>query len=222
MKNNILILGIILIAAYSCNNQTVKSNNDQIPLDYIEHKINLKNYLGVLTLCLPPEFDTTYFWTNYSDYYCGDVEMYRIANKEYSLLQETGMFQKAFPDSLYQVTIEHSKNIGCDDTIEIDAQLLEHMIERYISIDPSNMEIFIKELKNINGKKYMVIGSRLHKETRLDMMTEIYGHWISICFIYQGDKYYTDFINRIRKSLKTIKITLENDSPIVEAIGEKI
>ena len=204
ITRQVLLSGMICITISACN---IKNSDEQIPSNYIEHRINLKNDLGELTIKLPSEFDTTYSWTNYSDYYCGDREMFRIANKNYTLLQENGAFYNVIPDSLYQMTIEQLRHIECGDSIIIDNTTLESMTEKYIAIYSSSTKIFVKELRRIHERDYLIIGSNLRKETRLNIMTAINGHYILIDFIYQGKQCGQEFVDKINKSLNTIKIS---------------
>ena len=96
-----LTFAVILITSIACNNRQIE--------DYTEHKIDLKNNLGQLAIYLPPEFDTTYSWLHQSDNICADVEMFRFANKKYSLLREDGFLYNVTPDSLYQLNYKTGK-----------------------------------------------------------------------------------------------------------------
>lgn len=183
---------------------------DQIPKDYVEHKVNLKNNLGELTISLPSELDTVYSWTRYEDNRCADLEMLRFADKKYSLLQESGWCYPV-PDSLYQLTIVQSKFLDCDGTPKFDNETLEVVIEDYKAMNPvkaKGYDFFIKEIRIINDKKFMIIGfSYQEKETcisKIFLTMEADGHPIQLEFICQA-KDCVNFVDRVEKSFNSIK-----------------
>jgi len=199
MKRLILALGVLIVVC-SCNT------------DYIEHKVCLKNNLGELSICLPPEFDTTYCWTNYSDNQCSDLEMFRFANKKYSLLREDGDWYHVRPDSLYQLTIEQPKNIEeCRDTVRFDKEYLEFIEESIRDMNPGNPGILTVEIRTIQKRNFIVIEQKFQTEKNckftLKLVPEIRGHYIVVIKFACQSKDCTNFIDRIEKSLNSIKIT---------------
>ncbi|MDL2308274.1 hypothetical protein LJC68_01745 [Bacteroidales bacterium OttesenSCG-928-B11] len=168
MKNLVLSMIILLSLCACCHKEA------PVPLGYVKHRVALKNDLGELMISLPQEFDTTYSWTNFSDYYCGDTEMFRIANKNYSLLQETGIFYST-PDSLCQMTIGQLSHKECNDSVVIDASFMDMMVERYKQIytitdsggNFAEIKIFARELRKIDGRSFVIIGSEIRRKIKL-------------------------------------------------------
>ena len=205
----VLILGMFFMTScvQVCNEQVVV---DQIPKDYVEYTVNLKNNLGELTISLPQEFDTVYSWTKIGDNHCADFEMFRFANKRYSLLQEDVEWYRVIPDSLYQLTIVQSKYLDCADTPNFDDKKLETVIEDLKAQNPAKrQDCFIREIRTINDKKFMITGFNYQeKETCISeifLITEVNGHPVWLKFICQAANC-TNFIDRVEKSFNTIKI----------------
>jgi len=206
MKRLFLITGILVLFC-ACNNT--------IPKDYVEHTIDLEHNLGQLTISLPPEFDTVYSWTRWQGDPCSVQVLYRFANKKYSLPQEQGTYYNFVADSLYQLTIVQFKYQGeCGDTTtkKIDNELLERFVERYMECY-LDIDIFLKEIRTIHKRDFIVIGSkytRYHSEekyeTELSLYTEVNGYSVWLEFVCMAEDC-TDFMNRIEKSLHSIKIT---------------
>ena len=205
MKHIVLVLitGMYFMTScvQVCNNQPV---DDCVPKDYVEHKVNLKNNLGELTISLPIEFDTVYSWKWYEDYV---YEMFRFADKKYSLLQENGNWFFAKPDSLYQLTIQYC--LDCDDTYNLDDKTIEAVIESIKALDPSKKyDFFIKEIKIINDKKFLIIGFNYQKgetcRSEISLLTEVNGYYVELEFICQA-KDCTNFADRVEKSFNSIK-----------------
>ncbi|MCL2131034.1 MAG: hypothetical protein FWH36_01050 [Lentimicrobiaceae bacterium] len=231
MKRLFLLTGIIFVTIYACN-RTVPN---PVPEDYIEHTIELKNNLGLLTISLPPEFDTLYSWTHRGDNNCGHFEKFRFANKKYSLPQETGTFYFYYliVDSLYQLTIIQQKNTDfCGDTMpKIDDKLVEDEVKNYLECYP-DVDIFLKGIKTIQGRDFIVIGgiydskyvhykveSGDRKVIFLSLTTESNKYPVELKFLCMAADC-TDFINRVEKSLNSIKITPVGNSVTVEISSE--
>ena len=183
----------------------------QVPKDYVEHKVNLKNNLGELTIILPLEFDTVYSWTKYEDNPCAFFEMVRFANKKYSLLQESGFIYGVIPDSLYQLTImQLTYHLDCDATPDFNDEILEDYVENIKAINPAKeYDFFIKEIRKINDKKFMIVGFNWQEEegtcgTEILLSTEVKGYSVWLKFVCQA-KNCTDFINKIERSFNSIK-----------------
>ncbi|GHT31218.1 hypothetical protein FACS189434_00570 [Bacteroidia bacterium] len=130
--------------------------------------------------------------------------MYRFANKKYMLLREDGNWFYAKPDSLYQVTIMYPTHLDCGDTATINNDILNFMIEDYKMQRPS-INIETKEIRNIQGKDFIVIGYKMEKKWNLDLNTEINGRLILIKFECQSENC-TCFADKIEKSLNSIEI----------------
>ncbi len=196
MKYLTLVLFALFIVVSACR--------DRVPDSYIEHKVLLKNNLGELSIKLPPEFDTAYSWTNYSDARCSDYEMFRFANKKYSLLQETGFIYPVIPDSLYQVTITQLMYLDCESTVKINKEALERIIHNDTLVYPGT-EIFLSDLKTIQNREFILIGSKFAANTTLKLFTVISGHGLMLEFVYQGKNNF-NFVERMNKSINSIKI----------------
>jgi hypothetical protein len=205
MKRIFLVTDILVLFC-ACNNS--------IPTDYVEHTIDLKDNLGKLTISLPPEFDTAFVWTHFSDNSCSRTEKFRFANKKYTLHQEKDYIDTLIPDSLYQLTvIQFAEAEGCGDTIlEINAEIFEVSVVRYME-NNTGADIFMKEIKTIQGRDFIVIGSkrvgypfRWKYGTELFLFTAVNGRYVGLNFHCQAEDC-TDFINRVEKSLPSIKIT---------------
>lgn len=201
----------------ACNNPVPKDiaiQENTIPDDYIEHIIELKNDLGQLIISLPPEFDTAYSWKYQSDIACEDSQKFRFANKKYSLPQESGMFYFFTVDSLYQFTVEQL--IHKDTGIRFNEFFLEQRANSLIMMY-EDVDFFIKEMRRINDRDFAVMAykqmshrsygnyDKNNLEIELDLFTRVNEYPICLEFLCQA-KDCTDFLNRVEKSLPSIKI----------------
>ena len=202
MRKLLCILTILLIACES-----------QVPKSFLEHTIKLENEIGEMRISLPPEFDTTYSWTNYTDNICDDKEMMRFANSKYSLLQETGFIYLILPDSLYQFTVFQSRKSECEDkSIRIDKKYLEQCKE-YLNANSLDASKELIEIRTINNRDFIVstlTNESNGKHTRiLKAKTIVNGQMLIIefkCYAINVN----GFLERMEKSLSTIKITAGN------------
>jgi hypothetical protein len=203
MRNLLIILGTILIIG-------TKGCGDKSPNGYINHTVELKNNIGQLTIALHQQIDTTYSWTNFSDNGCDHLEIYRLANKDYSLLKENGFIYTVQPDSLYQLTISQNKELGCPDAdFKIDEDFLNYMADKERSMDP-RMTFEKQELRTINNRKYAIllyesILLKHQKNKVLKAYTKVDGELVLLEFVCYSSNC-NDFVDSMEKSLKTIEI----------------
>lgn len=203
MKYIIIIILALIISSCTFENK--------VPNGYKVHKLFLKNNLCTISIFLPSDFDTTYFWTKTSDNPCGYLEMYRIANKQYSLLKEDGYFYFETPDSLKQLTVFHMKyRRQCEDTTQaIDINFLEQSAKNFSLLHPEE-ELIIKELNTIHKRVFSVIGFHTNNKnkynTLVTLSTVINKQIIVFQFKYLGTKS-IDFVENVRKSINSIIIT---------------
>ena len=101
----------------------------------ILESIELKNNLGTLTFSVPQQLDTFYTWTHHSDNSCDHYEKFRFADKEYSLLMESGLFSQIAFDSILQITISQLKDPGCANrNVKINNTYLESQSQEIKSL----------------------------------------------------------------------------------------
>lgn len=196
---------ILLVFISSCQN----------PIDdFIDHTITLSNQLGSISIKLPPIFDTSFVWKNVGD---GDsYQMYRFANRNYSLIRETGSFYLEFPDSLLQFTISH--NDGKEIYTDNDAFNLDSIVSR---LNKKNYESCmgcdsitwrIREHRIISDHDFIVIGfeelGRYASLGRIKVLEAItWHHQNTIHFRSEcSGSNCGDFIATMSKSLNTIKM----------------
>lgn len=109
------ILPCILILC-SCQQSEKKQHLEPVinpPPHTHLREITLMDSLGKMSIYLPDEFDTSFFWTDYSD--CGppcDEIKYRFQPQSLVVDLETGFFHDYVPcDSINRLTISHSRAI---------------------------------------------------------------------------------------------------------------
>jgi hypothetical protein len=114
---HLLLFAFIL---FSCQ-QREKKEPDELtttpPPNTSLYEITLMDSLGKMSIYLPEEYDTSFFWTYYSD--CGppcDKIMYRFQSKKLAIDPESGDFHHYVPsDSINRFTMHHSGGIRYDD-----------------------------------------------------------------------------------------------------------
>jgi hypothetical protein len=74
MRVNLLIYIFVL---FFCSCQPIENRKT----------IDLGNGLGELSFTIPNDMDISHSWLYYSDHSCGRKNMFRFANKNYSLLE---------------------------------------------------------------------------------------------------------------------------------------
>jgi hypothetical protein len=200
-----ILLFILIALLIACANP--------IPKDYVTHNIDLKNNIGRLSISLPNELDTSYSWQDYSDTRCSDKEKHRFSNKNYSKYKESGFFKSIEYDSIYQVTISQDMAPDCDDiNKKVDNEFLDLLIELNMVADPST-KLDQKKIIEINNRNYVIITTRSKSdldEYYMSINTIIKSQRVSIHFnCLAGDC--GNFINRMKKSINTIKITDYNN-----------
>jgi hypothetical protein len=162
MKNIHII--ILVLFCISCNNQNpqekelIVAKRNTIPEGYVVHNIELLYELGTISLATPKEYDTLYGWVNMSDICIEDKYMQRIANKNYSLLNENGAFFRREFDSVKQITIGQSFPHCFYYKIpayKIDPSINQNLRVNKFAENPSAL-IEIDEIRNINGREIAI------------------------------------------------------------------
>lgn len=182
--------------------------------------IPLQNQLGLISMLIPVEFDTFFTWKNVSD--CGaccDLMMYRFADKDYSLLQETGMFPTQIPDSLLQFTISHKAGKKCDKDWRITLNTRDSLVS---VLEAQDAENFVggepiywlrREFLSIDKHAFVILGYRskhLHGyassgiPTVVEAITIIDNQILQLTFECTGSDC-TKFVAKIDKSLRSIR-----------------
>jgi hypothetical protein len=181
-------------------------------------EINLSNELGIISIELPIQVDTFFSWVSTSDCApCCNEKMYRFADKDYSLLKETGFFYHKFPDSLYQFTIRHKETRGC----ESEWSISENSLDSIVSIkENQSLEAFageesiawiLREIRYIDKRMFLVFAYKEKSPfTRIEYSTILEAFTIQddeiLHFKYEcTGNFCVDFISKMDESLKSIR-----------------
>lgn len=209
----------IFLLVYSCG---IPENSSHIS------KIKLASHIGIISLAAPEKLDTFYEWVYVSD--CGPCcheKWYRLANKKYSLLEESGSYDSQIPDSIFQLTISHKNNPGCDNNFNISqvtADSITKKVEKnyYDSFDgEKEINWIIKKLEKINGQNFILLGyesngiyANLGQMTTIEAITLINKEIILFKYECSGVNC-RDFFEEAMESLYSLKFR----SPIVSRQG---
>ncbi len=209
---------IISLFLFACNERTEKNNvpnaqlkdKKNIPSNYFMHEIELINDIGNIKVCVPKNLDTIYEW-NKNDHDCFyNVQMYRIADSNYSLIKETETCTEfSAPDSLYQLTVIH-QIYPCIEYLYKD---LDIIFEELYAEQTKNsyVEILLNETQTINGRKFIIVAKKFNlwqnekEQIIVNAITPINA--VPITFSYEcWSSNCGDFLNIALQSIKTIEI----------------
>lgn len=154
------IISIISILTFAACNDISKVYTVQLPPESSKIVLTkLADSLGTVSIELPTRYDTSFFWTHYSD--CGkacEKIKYRFQPKTLHITKESGWISLGEPyDSIYRFTISHSgytplhdnddtsfilkfherekaNLILCPDTYKIKADTVEKIGDRFFSV----------------------------------------------------------------------------------------
>ncbi len=176
----------------------------------LNRTVYLKNGLGQLEILLPQTLDTSYNWTSFSDYKCGHLELFRFADKDFSLNQESGFVYSIDPnDSILQITISQPKYLECQITNDSLGVILNRITEAEL-IESPNRRYSIKEVRSIGGRKFAILGYEDGDCDRTNIVlkatTLVKGQLVSIVF-NSYSKRKTMSLEKMDKSLNTLKIS---------------
>jgi hypothetical protein len=203
MPHQLLLTSLfgILIALFI----TCQSERPELPADFHQHTVILAQtyppeQFAVVTIFLPPSYDTLLQWVDRSD--CGgccNVVKYRFTNSRSCLLQESGFLKSRFcPDTfaINQLTIQH-QDLDCG-TVPIDTALLRAALEAQSRED----EIFKfaaqwkrREIRRIGGYDFLLeeltaYSKRLDRPThQLSAMTFVTGACVSFIWECEPDDF---------------------------------
>ena len=206
MKRILYLLIVFSVIGCSSDYQNLDGYNKQT--------IELKNNVGKITFYLPNELDTTYIHQYHSDNQCDDSYLLTISNKDYKVFNLTTGFIKLSPsDSIYEVKISQPLALYDDCLIKEDLEtLLKYEIVRASQENPSN-PLDYQEIKTINSRDFIITGNT-YQNSKLESaffgaITLINGQLIYINYQCRANSC-ENFIERMYKSLMTIKITAGN------------
>lgn len=176
------------------------------------HKIEIAN-VGIIEICLTPEFDTEYTTIQFPDYGCQFINKGFISSKQHNLpILDTVHYMWKYdsvPDPLkiHSFNVSFYKERKCDRNPAIDQKRLVE-IEKIRMIENYTTQILIKKLEKIDELEFLLFGYRtindsncfetLHAETKIDS-TEI-----TILFQKQSQDT-TSFVNDMYMVLRTIR-----------------
>jgi hypothetical protein len=174
--------------------------------------IELIHGLGSVELFVPTEMDTFQHWTDWSDYNCGDIKVYRFADSRYDLLIDSSYMKFENPDSIVQLSVTQPRHRGCYE--EYPFVVDEELLERWVTLERINnqeVEIFSSRLQRINGRDFAVIALAHENEGKravnLIAATTIDCQPVHVgftCFAVDCE----GFIERMERSLSSVKIHL--------------
>ena len=199
MKSNLFIVILILTA---CNTKPQVAVAGEV--------IDLKNDIGQLVIDLPSEFDSLNTFSSNSSI------VYQFLSKSYPPIVDSQPPYIFKGDSLLQFTVSHAKGTEYPRNKQvIEKADLDRMVLMEKHMDPKN-GLDIQSLMNINNRIFAVIATRRRIANRgLD------HHYISAETIVDSQSVFLhfqciqpdckDFVSKMMKSLKTVKIIGAND-----------
>ena len=208
MKVTTLFFGLNALLLIACQYEMPK------------HTVDLPDLQTTFEIRLPSQFDTTFQWTHYMDFSCGDLQKVRFAHKEYSLIQESGIIDIVTPDSLCQITLSYPP-LGCNETIiPLDQRRLDSIsqvwtnIYREANTEGEDIEWEIQEVWEKGEQTYLVWGYKvpfglfrdLPFEWHLEIFTYIQETPMHLHFYYRGDQSPIS-LEEVKKAFKSISFT---------------
>jgi len=199
MKSNLFIIILILTA---CNTKPQEAVKGEV--------IDLKNDIGQLVIDLPSEFDSLNTFSSNSSI------VYQFLSKSYPPIVDSQTPYVFTGDSLLQFTVSHAKSTEhLGNRRVIEKADLDRMVLMEKHMDPSTVLDF-QALMRIKDRVFAVIAARRRIANRgLD------NHYISAETIVDGQSVFLhfqciqpdckDFVSKMMKSLKTVKIIGAND-----------
>jgi hypothetical protein len=209
----------ILFLAFSCNPDGDKEKIQET--GYRIEELVLQDSVAKITIDIPMELDTFYTWVNWSDHNCGDIKTYTYSDSNYpASYKEGGSTKDAFPDSSYSFSLFHSNRFACTPQYRRDIDtvyLLERTasLERFHLSNGKDIEWIHREVKEINGRPFMIIAFRTNEQQnsstqdKLIAQMSAFTHLDSlyIGFSYKCSPVDCDkFIPRMLKSLESTRI----------------
>lgn len=125
----ILSLFLLIIIFTSCDHPKKPYIEE---LTWPKRTVHLDNNLGVLTIRLPEEFDTTYFRKIHSDRKCGDYylrEFYKNGFRPSPLEYSDGIVWHI--DSIYSFVIERWITSNCENEQSMDTSRMNNIVNFY-------------------------------------------------------------------------------------------
>ncbi|MEM1221058.1 MAG: hypothetical protein AAGH79_19200 [Bacteroidota bacterium] len=177
MKVTSLILGLISLLVLACQDEVAS------------YSIDLDDLHTTFKIHLPSQFDTTFQWTDYTDYSCGNQQKVRFANKDYSLLQESGSMFREIPDSLCQITLYYPE-VGCNKSImPLDEKSLDSISQRRLNYyretntEGADIEWLVREVWKKKDQTYLVWGYTVP----FGLFRNLTFEWHLVAFTYIQD-----------------------------------
>jgi hypothetical protein len=154
----ILSLFFLLLIFASCDHPRKPYIEE---LRWPKRTIKLDNDLGTLTIRLPNEFDTFYYFDKVYDYGC-DKKVFRFQRKQFPALDEFWHNLKLVrADSLYHFSVIHILGKDCVPVEQIDINYLKKSADYYTLheriINNDSIHWQIQKIQNINGIKYVIL-----------------------------------------------------------------
>jgi hypothetical protein len=193
------------------------SNQSSPPVNiktFAQKSIRLSNGLGIVSVYVPREFDTTYSFVNIGEYHCAAVKLRRFVSKKYMccLSPSPDFNYSDMPDSVCQFTIIQTHEKDCEQYLDINDELLKNTqneLSNESTVLAADRKCYIKE---INGLKFVVC--QLNTNFNGKHLGEVYGITAAegrmVKFVYQCySSNNPDFVDRALASLNTIQISAD-------------
>ncbi|MGZ5243141.1 MAG: hypothetical protein ACXWEY_04770 [Bacteroidia bacterium] len=178
----------------------------------------LDNNLGVLTIWLPEEFDTSFKWMDVSDCRCCGTLKTRIQKSSFPIIKESGFFygEEDLADSIYRFTIEQApKDCGKFKKIDFENILINQKTYIYGMTKDTNFEI--SKVEKINGRECAILASKKGIIFELKSEEKELEKQTLYCFISNNNEMIKldfncaasncdSFIPKMYKALKTVEI----------------
>jgi len=209
MKNSLFVLAGYLIVCTACTNELENSNKIYFYTQDSLYKISFDK---------PIELDTFYSWLD-DDNACSDEHKYRFSKKNFPPQKETGFFWTSYADSTYRITVKHVEKFNCKLNMDyekiVTPEEYKQRLLKKAEYDHKPIKItYIKEIK-IDNKQFLLSAYRVDEKYKNGYWTDyIKASTIvdSNMIVFTADcraNNCKEFIGRMEKTLKTIKIEKE-------------
>ena len=214
----IFAFNFILLFISACNYK-LEVDLVKVPLEDLQIiQIKLVDSLGHVSITLPTRYDTSFYWTDYSD--CGkpcNTIKYRSQSSSLPITKESGWIWLSEPkDSIERFTVFHSGYFpfhNIDDSSFI-SKFHQHHKEQVLG-NPDTYKINSDTLEKIHDKHFSIISIDLYDTTKKQFYKKLSG-----ATIIKGNIIYVDlelltkkegeatdnFIENSKYYLRTIKL----------------